>query len=129
MDDIILEIHLSDTFTPISLNHRIVSLNDEIRFGGPSCYVSALIERDGCVLVEKSDGGKYVLPRGIVAKGETPQDALFRIFGTKYDVDVIVGNTVDLKSVRVPIMNVSDLCYRVTVGDCSALKGLMWVSI
>ena len=127
MDDKHLDIFITDTYTPITPGQRIVGLTDEIRVDDKELYVSAFVERDGCLLVERIENGKYVLPRDTIAQGEAPQDALFRIFRTKYKVDVVVGASCDIENLNLNIMNKTDICFSVQIDDKAQIDNLKWV--
>ena len=123
------ELILSDTFTPITRKRRFANFTDEIRLGDQKHFVSAYIERDGCLLVERIEDGKYVLPRDVISKGEIPQDALYRVLRTKYGVDTVIGDSIDLSQLSLQILHIRDKCYRVSIDADVSPRGLKWVKL
>lgn len=123
------ELILSDTFTPFTSGVEIVGLTDEIRVDDQKRFVSAYIERDGCLLIERIEDGKFVLPRDVILKGEIPQDALYRVLRTKYGAESVIGDAINLRNLNLPILYVNDCCYRVNIGKDVSLMDLKWVKV
>lgn len=125
-DDNTIEMRVSDIFTPITPHREIVGMRDDIRMGEEKKYVSAFIEKEGHLLVVKIENCRYLLPRGVISKGETPKDALFRILRTKHNLDVEIGEAVNLPKTQLPIEFIDDWCYRVTLkGDIAPQEHML----
>lgn len=120
---------LSDTFTPFTSGVDIVGLTDEIRVDDQKRFVSAYIEREGYLFIERIEDGKFVLPRDVISKGEIPKDALYRILRTKYGVETVIGDSIDLSQLSLQIIHISDKCYRVSIDADVSPRGLKWVKI
>lgn len=123
------ELILSDTFTPFTSGVEIVGLTDEIRVDDQKRFVSAYIERDGCLLIERIEDGKFVLPRDVILKGEIPQDALYRVLRTKHGIEAIIGDSIDLSQLSLQILHIRDKCYRVSNNADVSPRGLKWVKL
>ena len=124
-----LDIFVSDTYTPLTAGMDVVGLTDEIRVDDQKVFVSAYIERDGHLLVESIEDEMYVLPRDVISKGETPQDALFRVLRTKYGIEATIGASINLRDLALPILHISDKCYKVTIIDSGNQENLKWVDL
>ena len=90
--------------------------------------VAAVIKHDGCVFISQRGYGEYKgfweFPGGKIELGETNEAALIREIKEELDIDIAVGDLIDVIEYDYPDFHLSMTCYwcEIINGDIKLLE-------